>query len=144
MGDNLALGVSQEAVPPGPTPEERTTAARCNPARNLKASSADAAALCADDVLARRLLFSVGAWPIPRLETASLNGWEEVAAMGGPWRERGFDAASLRSPRPHRGRRVEALAGERQQDGLGKLVLVYIAAVAMSFGLMLGLMQHGW
>jgi hypothetical protein len=64
--------------------------------------------------------------------------------MGGPWRERGFDAASLRSPRPHRGRRAEVLVREREQDRLGKVVLVYIAAVAMSFGLMLSLMQHGW
>ena len=84
------------------------------------------------------------AWPIPRLETASLNGWEEVAAMGGPWRERGFDAASLRSPRPHGGRRAEVLAREREQDRLGKVVLVYIAVVATSFGLMLSLMQQGW
>ena len=84
------------------------------------------------------------AWPIPRLETTSLNGWEEVAAMGGPWRERGFDAASLRSPRPHGGRRAEVLVREREQDRLGKVVLVYIAAVVMSFGLMLSLIQHGW
>ena len=64
--------------------------------------------------------------------------------MGGPWRERGFDAASLRSPRLHGGRRVEVLAREREQDRLGKVVLVYIAAVVMSFGLMLSLMHHGW
>lgn len=64
--------------------------------------------------------------------------------MGGPWRERGFDAALLRSPRPHGGRRAEVLVREREPDRLGKVVLVYIAAVAMSFGLMLGLMQHGW
>jgi hypothetical protein len=84
------------------------------------------------------------AWPIPRLETASLNGWEEVAAMGGPWRERGFDAAALRSPRPHGGRGAQILPREREQDRLGKVVLVYIAAVVMSFGLMLSLMHHGW
>jgi hypothetical protein len=70
--------------------------------------------------------------------------WEEVAAMGGPWRERGFDAALLRSPRPHRARGTEVLPRERARDGLGKVVLVYIAAVAMSFGLMLSLMHQGW
>jgi hypothetical protein len=63
--------------------------------------------------------------------------------MGGPWRERGFDAASLRSPRPH-GARTQAVARERGQDGLGKVVLVYIAAVVLSFGLMLSFLQHGW
>jgi hypothetical protein len=36
------------------------------------------------------------------------------------------------------------VAGEREQDRLGKVVLVYIAAVAMSFGLMLSLLQNGW
>jgi len=82
--------------------------------------------------------------PIPGLETLSLNRREEVAAMGGPWRERGFDAASLRSPRPYSGPRAEALARERRQDGLGKVVLVYITAVAVSFGLMLSLLQQGW
>jgi hypothetical protein len=69
---------------------------------------------------------------------------EEVAAMGGPWRERGFDAASLRSPRPHSGPRAQALAREREQDRLGKVVLVYIAAVAVSCGLMLSLLQQRW
>jgi hypothetical protein len=84
------------------------------------------------------------AWPIPRLETASLNRREEVAAMGGPWRERGFDPASLRPARPRRGRRVEVLARDGEAGGLGKVVLVYILAVVMSFGLMLSLMRHGW
>jgi hypothetical protein len=64
--------------------------------------------------------------------------------MGGPWRERGFDATSLRSPRLHGGQRAEALVREREQDRLGRVVLVYIAAVLMSFGLMLSLMHHGW
>jgi hypothetical protein len=73
----------------------------------------------------------------------SLNRREEVAAMGGPWRERGFDAAALRSPRPH-GVRAQVVPRERAQDGLAKVVLVYIAAVAMSFGLMLSFLQHGW
>jgi hypothetical protein len=82
--------------------------------------------------------------PIPGVETLSLNRREEVAAMGGPWRERGFDAASLRSPRPYRGPRAEALAREREPDRLGKVVLVYITAVALSFGLMLSLLQQGW
>ena len=64
--------------------------------------------------------------------------------MGGPWRERGFDPASLRSPRPYGGRRAEVLVQERGQVGLNKLVLAFIAAVAMSFGLMVSLMQRGW
>jgi hypothetical protein len=68
----------------------------------------------------------------------------EVAAMGGPWRERGFDPASLRSPRPHGGRRAEALVQAREQAGLNKVILAFIAAVAMSFGLMLSLLQQGW
>jgi hypothetical protein len=68
---------------------------------------------------------------------------EEVAAMGGPWVERGFDAASLPLPRPRSGRRVQALA-RADQDGLTKIVLVYIAAVVTSFGVMLSLLQQGW
>ena len=64
--------------------------------------------------------------------------------MGGPWRERGFDAASLRSPRTQGERHPQVLAREREQDRLGKIVLVYIVAVAMSFGLMLSLMQQGY
>jgi hypothetical protein len=74
----------------------------------------------------------------------SLNRQKEVAAMGGPWRERGFDATSLRPPRPHHAPRVEALVRERQQDGLAKVVLAYIAAIVMSFGLIVSLLQHGW
>jgi hypothetical protein len=77
--------------------------------------------------------------------TTSLTGWKEVAAMGGPWRERGFDPASLRSPRPWSKRHVEVAARERQEaGGLNKLVLAYIAAVAMSFGLMVSLLHGGW
>jgi hypothetical protein len=76
-----------------------------------------------------------------RTETPSLYRKEEVAAMGGPGRERGFDARMLRSP--HSGRRAEAMARGREQDGLGKVVLAYIAAIIMSFGLMMSL-QNGW
>jgi hypothetical protein len=64
--------------------------------------------------------------------------------MGGPWRERGFDAATLRSPRPNGGSRAQALARERGPERLGRIVLVYITAVVLSFGLMLSLMQQGW
>lgn len=79
-----------------------------------------------------------------RLETRVSTGGEEVEAMGGPWRERGFDAASLPSPPPRSGRRVEALARGREEYGLAKIVLVYIAAVVTSFGVMLSLLQQGW
>jgi hypothetical protein len=98
----------------------------------------------------RELLWHAGCFPpivarlIPGLETPSLNRREEVAAMGGPWRERGFDAALLRSPRPYSGPRAGALASEREPDRLGKVVVVYIMAVALSFGLMLSLLQQGW
>jgi hypothetical protein len=82
------------------------------------------------------------------LGTASLQ-WavgsrREVAAMGGPWRERGFDPASLRSPRAHRGVRTRVAERERAEVGLNKVVLAFIAAVAMTFGLMVSLMQRGW
>jgi hypothetical protein len=79
-----------------------------------------------------------------RLRTRVSTGREEVATMGGPWRERGFDAALLRSPQPRRGRQVETLARGGDQDGLTKIVLVYIAAVVTSFGVMLSLLQQGW
>jgi hypothetical protein len=64
--------------------------------------------------------------------------------MGGPWRERGFEPASLRSPRPLRGTRVRAVARSREDEGLGRLVLIYIAAVLMSCGLMVTILQQGW
>ncbi len=64
--------------------------------------------------------------------------------MGGPWRERGFDPALLRAPRPPSGARVQAVARRREDEGLGRLILVYIAAVAMSFGLMVAFLQQGW
>jgi hypothetical protein len=32
----------------------------------------------------------------------------------------------------------------REQAGLNKVILAFIAAVAMSFGLMLSLLQQGW
>jgi hypothetical protein len=72
----------------------------------------------------------------------SLNGRQEVTAMGGPWRERvrrGVAAVPQR-----RGQRSEARAHARQEDGLGKVVLGFIAAVLMSFGVMLSLLHHGW
>jgi hypothetical protein len=83
------------------------------------------------------------AWPIPGLETASLNRREEVAAMGGPWRERGFDPAALRSPRPWN-RREAHITTDQPEGGLGKVVLAFIAAVAMSLGLMVSLLHSGW
>jgi hypothetical protein len=79
-----------------------------------------------------------------RQETRVSAGREEVAAMGGPWRERGFDAASLPSPLPRGARSVQTLASTREQNGLAKIVLVYIAVVVTSFGVMLSLLQQGW
>jgi hypothetical protein len=64
--------------------------------------------------------------------------------MGGPWRERGFDPAALRSPRASSGARVQAAARSREEDGLGRLVLIYVGAVLMSFGLMVAMLQQGW
>ena len=64
--------------------------------------------------------------------------------MGGPWRERGFDAALLPLSQPRSVQRIETLARAADQDGLGKIVLVYIAVVVTSFGVMLSLLQQGW
>jgi hypothetical protein len=36
------------------------------------------------------------------------------------------------------------VARGREQDGLSKIVLAYIAAIIMSFGVMVSLLQHGW
>jgi hypothetical protein len=69
---------------------------------------------------------------------------EEVAAMGGPWRERGFDPTKLRSPRPWSGLPTSVAAREPAEGGLSKVVLAYIAAVAAAFGLMVSFLQHGW
>src|SRR5262249_38321721 len=73
-----------------------------------------------------------------------LHSREEVTVMGGPWKERGFDAASLPSPVPRIAQRVETLSRGREQDGLAKIILLYIAAVIVSFGVMLSLLQQGW
>ena len=64
--------------------------------------------------------------------------------MGGPWRERGFDPADLRAPRPWSKRQVSVAAQRPAEGGLNKVVLAYIAAVAMSFGLMVSLLHRGW
>ena len=65
--------------------------------------------------------------------------------MGGPWRERGFDPAELRAPRPWSKQQAKAVAMRAPERGvLNRVVLAYIAAVAMSFGLVLSLLQHGW
>jgi hypothetical protein len=64
--------------------------------------------------------------------------------MGGPWRERGFDPAELGSPRPWSKQRESVAAHQAEQSGLSKVVLAYIAAVAMSFGLMVSLLHRGW
>ena len=64
--------------------------------------------------------------------------------MGGSWIEQGFDAASLPLPRPRSERRVPAVARGGDQEGLAKIALTYIAAVVMSFGVMLSLLQQGW
>jgi hypothetical protein len=45
---------------------------------------------------------------------------------------------------PRRGHRDAVLVRGRDQDGLVKIVLVYIAAVVTSFGVMLSLLQQGW
>jgi hypothetical protein len=62
--------------------------------------------------------------------------------MGGPWRERGFDPARLRSPRPWSKR--DASVAAHRPELLSKVVLAYIAAVAMSFGLIVSLLHRGW
>ena len=64
--------------------------------------------------------------------------------MGGPWRERGFDAESLRAPRPSQGAYAQAIVRSREEEGLGRLVLVYIMVVVTAFGLMLAVLQQGW
>jgi fatty acid desaturase len=65
--------------------------------------------------------------------------------MGGPWRERGFDATRLRPPDPRRETRAAVAEPESTEDRLtSRVVVAYIAALVMSFGLMLGLMHRGW
>jgi hypothetical protein len=64
--------------------------------------------------------------------------------MGGPWRERGFDPTAFRSPRPWSRRQASATVHPAEQSSLSKVVLAYIAAVAMSFGLMVSLLHRGW
>ncbi len=64
--------------------------------------------------------------------------------MGGPWRERGFDAAVLRTPRAPKAPRAQAMSRSGEEERLGRLVLVYIMAVLTSFGLMVAVLQQGW
>lgn len=65
--------------------------------------------------------------------------------MGGPWRERGFDPAALRTPPPRRSaRRTDVAEPPRAGDRLTRIVMAYIVGLAVSFGLLLGLMHRGW
>ncbi len=64
--------------------------------------------------------------------------------MGGPWRDRGFDPNAWRPPkaRVEVSRDLEGAGSSR--DHLARIVVGYLAAVAMSFGVMLALMKNGW
>jgi hypothetical protein len=62
--------------------------------------------------------------------------------MGGPWRDRRFDATTWRTPSA----RVEAkVAGSPSaHDNLVGIVIGYIASVLTSIAIMLTLLHKGW
>jgi hypothetical protein len=60
--------------------------------------------------------------------------------MGGPWRERGYDAREWRRPAPRVETRVEAVGGPREAG----IVLAYAVSVVMSVVVLLVLVRLGW
>jgi hypothetical protein len=64
--------------------------------------------------------------------------------MGGPWRDRRFDAATWRTPAPRGEARSEAVGTRGVHDYLTGIVIGYIASVITSIAIMLTLLKNGW
>jgi hypothetical protein len=63
--------------------------------------------------------------------------------MGGPWRDRRFDATAWRPPTARGDARTEVLeSGTR--DHLTGIVIGYIASVLTSIAIVLTFLKHGW
>lgn len=64
--------------------------------------------------------------------------------MGGPWKDRRFDAAAWRPP----ARRTEPFREPARPDSgdshLIGVVIGYIASVLTSIGIILAIMKYGW
>ena len=69
---------------------------------------------------------------------------EEVSPMGGPWRDRRFDPVAWRPPEARTEARADDVRCGSGRDNLTRIVVTYIAAVVMSFGVVLSLMKNGW
>lgn len=63
--------------------------------------------------------------------------------MGGPWRDRRFDAAAWRRPAGHVEARTEAVEGGGRDHLIG-IVIGYIASVLTSVAVMLTVLHKGW
>lgn len=64
--------------------------------------------------------------------------------MGGPWRDRTFDAAAWRAPAPRR-EAAPAPSAEAPRDWpVGAIVLAYVASVVTSLAVLVGLLRAGW
>jgi hypothetical protein len=66
---------------------------------------------------------------------------EEAVAMGGPWRERGFDATRWQRPVAQAQAKVEEVGDGVREMGL---VIAYVAAVALSLALLVVLGGLSW
>jgi hypothetical protein len=64
--------------------------------------------------------------------------------VGGPWRDRGFDAKAWRPPVARVAPRSEAARVSSAHDYLTGIVIAYIASVLTSIAIMLTFLKHGW
>jgi hypothetical protein len=63
--------------------------------------------------------------------------------MGGPWRDRRFDAAAWRTPVARVEGRAEVVEGGGRDQLIG-IVIGYIASVLTSVAVMLTVLHKGW
>jgi hypothetical protein len=64
--------------------------------------------------------------------------------MGGPWRDRRFDAAAWQRPAARSEGRSETVTTGGAQEYLTGIVIGYIASVITSIAIMLTLLKGGW
>ncbi len=69
---------------------------------------------------------------------------EEVSAMGGPWKARGFDPVTWRPPAAHVDAHPDPAGSYSGHDYMVGIVIGYLASVMTSIAIMLTLMKHGW